>query len=176
MRFWDSSALVPLLPEEPSSSVARSLLRDDHAIVAWRLAGTEVVSALCRRRRAGEIDEQARLAAEAGLSSLERIWTTVEDAAPVDRRARRLLARHPLRVADALQLAAALVACDERPHVAFVRDGRRPAGRGGAARRVLGAVASRLAVARERSRCRARREPFRTRRSLPSLGPRPRTP
>lgn len=116
MRFWDSSALVPLLLEEPSSSVARSLLRDDRAIVAWRLSGTEVVSALWRRRRGGEIDEKARLAAEAGLSSLERIWTTVEDAAHVDRRARRLLALHPLRAADALQLAAALVACDERPH------------------------------------------------------------
>jgi len=41
----------------------------------------------------------------------------VEDAAQVDRRARRLLAAHPLRAADALQLAAALVACDERPDV-----------------------------------------------------------
>ena len=117
MRFWDSSALVPLLLEEPASVVTRSLLRTDSAIISWRLAGTEVVSALGRRRRADEIDEQGRLAAEAGLSSLEPVWTTVEDAAPVDRRARRLLALHPLRAADALQLAAALVACDERPHV-----------------------------------------------------------
>lgn len=66
-----------------------------------------MVAALWRRRRVGEIDEQVRLAAEAGLSSLERSWTTVEDAAQVDRRARRLLALH---------LAAALVACDERPY------------------------------------------------------------
>lgn len=117
MRFWDSSALVPLFLEEQKSPVTRSLLRVDPAIVAWRLAGTEVVSALWRRRRAGEIDEPARIAAEAGLSSLERVWTTVEDAAHVDRRARRLLALHSLRVADALHLAAALVACDERPHV-----------------------------------------------------------
>jgi predicted nucleic acid-binding protein len=35
----------------------------------------------------------------------------------VDRRARRLLAAHPLRAAAALQLAAALVACDERSDV-----------------------------------------------------------
>ncbi len=117
MRFWDSSALIPLLLEEPASGVARALLREDAAIVAWRLTGTEVVSALWRRRRADELDEPARLAAEAGLSALERVWTTVEDAAQVDRRARRLLALHPLRAADALQLAAALVACDERPHV-----------------------------------------------------------
>ena len=68
MRFWDSSALVPLLVDEAASSLARSLLREDPAIVAWRLAGTEVASALWRRRRAGEIDEQARLFAEGGLA------------------------------------------------------------------------------------------------------------
>jgi uncharacterized protein len=117
MRFWDSSAVVPLLLEEPSSDTVRSLLREDAAMVAWRLAGTEVVSALWRRRRADELDEAARRFAEQGLALLESRWTSVEDAAHVDRRARRLLAVHPLRAADALQLAAALVACDERSDV-----------------------------------------------------------
>lgn len=117
MRFWDSSAVVPLLLEEPSSDTVRSLLREDAAMVAWRLAGTEVVSALWRRRRADELDEAARRSAEQGLALLESRWTSVEDAAYVDRRARRLLAAHPLRAADALQLAAALVACDERSDV-----------------------------------------------------------
>ncbi|MCC6765885.1 MAG: hypothetical protein IT293_14605 [Deltaproteobacteria bacterium] len=84
------------------------------------------MSALWHRRRAGEIDEAVRVSAEMSLAVLEKVWTTVEDAAHVDRRARRLLAVHPLRAADALQLAAALVACDERPDVlAFVTlDGR----------------------------------------------------
>jgi uncharacterized protein len=117
MRFWDSSAVVPLLLDEPSSDTVRSLLREDAAMVAWRLAGTEVVSALWRRRRADELDEAARRFAEQGLALLESRWTSVEDAAYVDRRARRLLAAHPLRAADALQLAAALVACDERSDV-----------------------------------------------------------
>jgi predicted nucleic acid-binding protein len=117
MKFWDSSALVPLLVEESSSAALRALLRDDPTLVVWRLSGTEVVSALWRRRRADELDERMRLAAEAGLGDLERIWTVVEDATQVDRRARRLLAAHALRAADALQLAAALVACDERPDV-----------------------------------------------------------
>ena len=117
MRFWDSSAVVPLLLEEPGSGTVRALLREDAAMVAWRLAGTEVVSALWRRRRADELDEAARRFAEQGLALLESTWTSVEDAAHVDRRARRLLAAHPLRAADALQLAAALVACDERSDV-----------------------------------------------------------
>ena len=34
----------------------------------------------------------------------------------VRRRAARLLAGHPLRAADALQLAAALIWCEEQPH------------------------------------------------------------
>jgi len=60
----------------------------------------------------------------AGLvpEALSRLVGLVEDAdfvAPGNRvrdRAGRLLAAHPLRVGDALQLAAALVWCDEAPH------------------------------------------------------------
>jgi predicted nucleic acid-binding protein len=95
----------------------RGLLADDATIVVWRLAGTELVSALWRRARAGEVSEGSRLAAERALGDLERGWTSVEDLAHTDRRARRLLALHPLRAADALHLAAALVACDERPQL-----------------------------------------------------------
>jgi len=52
----------------------------------------------------------------------ERLRLIVQHAdsiAPTDdvrRRAARLLAFHPLRAADALQLAAALVWCEEQPH------------------------------------------------------------
>lgn len=113
MRFWDSSALVPLLVHESTSVSMRSLVKADPAIAVWRLAGTEVTSALWRRRRADEIDEATRQLAETGLGVLEARWTSVEDAAHVDRRARRLLAVHPLRAADALHLAAALLVCDE---------------------------------------------------------------
>ena len=55
-------------------------------------------------------------------SAIERIRTVVEHAdtvSPSDelrRRAARLLAVHPLRAADALQLAAALLWCEEQPH------------------------------------------------------------
>ena len=117
MRFWDSSALVPLLVEESSSAAIRALLGDDPAVVVWQLAGTEVTSALWRRRRADEIDEVVRLLAGACLAVLEGLWTSVEDTPLVDRRARRLLALHPLRAADALHLAAALIACDERTNM-----------------------------------------------------------
>src|SRR4029453_13334845 len=101
-------------------------------MVASRLAGTGVVSALWRRRRADELDEAARRFAEQGLVLLESRWTSVEAPPPVARRPPRLLAAHPLRAADALQLAAALVACDERSDVLpFVTLDDRLAGAGG---------------------------------------------
>ncbi len=115
MRFWDSSAVVPLLVREDATDAVKRLLRDDDQMVVWRLTGAEIVSALWRRRRADEIDDPTRTGAESALAILERAWTTVDDLAHVDRRARRLLAVHALRAADALQLAAALVACDETP-------------------------------------------------------------
>jgi hypothetical protein len=115
MRFWDSSAIVPLLIAEAASAAVRALARQDAAMIVWRLARTEVVSALWRRRRAEELAEESRAAAEAGLGRLEGTWTSIDDVTHVDLRARRLLAVHPLRTADALHLAAALLACDEQP-------------------------------------------------------------
>jgi hypothetical protein len=115
MKFWDSSALVPLLVHEVTSAALRGVARSDPRLVVWRLTGAEIVSALWRRRRAAGLDAGAAGVAEARLGTLERAWTCVDDVAHVDRRARRLLALHDLRAADALQLAAALVASDEQP-------------------------------------------------------------
>lgn len=129
MKFWDSSAVVPLLVREPASLELQATARQDPQIVVWRLSGAEVMSAIWRRRRAEEIDERGTTTATERLTLLERAWTTVDDLAHVDRRARRLLALHDLRAADALQLAAALVACDEQPSLLpFVTLDRRLAG------------------------------------------------
>lgn len=117
MRFWDSLAVVPLLVAEAATDVARTALREDAAMIVWRLTGTEIISALFRRRRAEEIDEAGVAAAQRRLAALEARWTAVEDLDPVVRRARRLLSTHSLRSADALQLAAALIACDEHPEL-----------------------------------------------------------
>lgn len=126
MRFWDSSAVIPLLVQEPSTATVRAMLTEDASMLAWRFTATEIVAALWRRRRADEISEAGRLVAASGLAALEVRWTTVEDVGQVDRRARRILAVHPLRTADALQLAAALVGCDDHPNaMPFVTlDGR----------------------------------------------------
>ncbi len=132
MKFWDSSALVPLLIQEADTKVMRSLLDEDRQVVVWATTAVEITSALWRRHRAGEIGDAACATALDGLGVLERSWSVIVDLAQVATRARRILAGHPLRAADACQLAAALVACRDRTaDLAFVTLDDRLAGTAG---------------------------------------------
>jgi predicted nucleic acid-binding protein len=115
MRFWDSSAVVPLLVDEAATNAVRHLLSSDPVMLVWSLTGVEVTSALWRRARSGELEESGRQLAEEGLGSLERTWTAISALEQTAARAKRLLAVHGLRAADSLQLSAALLACDEDP-------------------------------------------------------------
>ncbi|MDP2320578.1 MAG: PIN domain-containing protein [Acidobacteriota bacterium] len=114
--FWDSSALVPLLVPESQSVVLAALIADDKEATIWWATPLECHSALHRRHRDHPLPQSAM------TSAIERIRTVVEHTdtvSPSDelrRRAARLLAVHPLRAADALQLAAALLWCEEQPH------------------------------------------------------------
>lgn len=115
MRFWDSSAIVPLLVEEPTSKACRALRRADSRVGVWCLTRTEVVAALRRRERAGEIRSVDVSTAIRRLGRLEAEWDEVEDIAGVRARAERALAQHPLRAADSLQLGAALLLVGDKP-------------------------------------------------------------
>lgn len=115
MRFWDSSAVVPLLILESVSEQARNWYREDPAMVVWCLTPTEAVSALQRKRRDATVTADDLASALHRLDLLRRDWLEVHSIRPVRERAERLLAVHPLRAADALQLATALVATEERP-------------------------------------------------------------
>jgi hypothetical protein len=115
MRFWDSSALVPLVVEERLSPACRRVLRADRGIVVWALTRTEMVSAVRRKQRADELTLEEAAAAIRLIERLARRWDEVDALDPVRDRAERLLAVHAVRAADALQLAAALVLYDDRP-------------------------------------------------------------
>ena len=115
MRFWDSSALVPLVVREPSSSACRALLRTDPSIVAWCLTRVEIVSALRRQHREGGLRPKELAVAERLAEKLSTRWTTVDAVGLVEAEAVALLQRHPLRAADALQLGAARVVARGRP-------------------------------------------------------------
>jgi hypothetical protein len=51
MRFWDSSALVPLLVHEKESELCAGVYRTDREVLIWTLTKVEVFSAPCRRMR-----------------------------------------------------------------------------------------------------------------------------
>lgn len=115
MRFWDSSALVPLILEESASAACRRELRADPRMAVWALSRTEVVSAIRRRERAGDLDPAKVATAISRIDARATRWTEVDALEPVRQRAERLLGVHALRAADALQLAAALALFDDRP-------------------------------------------------------------
>ena len=115
MRFWDSSAIVPLICRETQSARCRTWLRADDVVIVWALAATEVISALARKRRDGSLTSAVFATAKQRLGKMESSWSEVVQYDSVTARARRLLESHSLRAADALHLAAALVVFEERP-------------------------------------------------------------
>ena len=115
MKFWDSSAIVPLLVREGSSELRRSQLRADPQIIAWWSSRIECASALNRLRRDGVLEQAGLKSALSALAVLAAAWHEVQPTDALRERAMRLLRLHPLRTADALQLAAALIACEENP-------------------------------------------------------------
>ena len=114
MRFWDSSAIVPLVCRESESARTRAWLRADPVVVVWCLAATEVISALARKRREGVLTAARFADAKRRLAGLEGAWSEVAALDAVRARARRLLEVHTLSAADALHLGAALVLVEER--------------------------------------------------------------
>ena len=108
MRFWDSSAVVPLLVAQKSSARVAAWVASDDAIVLWTLTPVEVVSALRRLVRDKALAEEVAGLAEGRLAEIVRAGHVIIDVEPVKSLATRLLRLHPLRAFDALQLGAAL--------------------------------------------------------------------
>jgi predicted nucleic acid-binding protein len=115
MRFWDSSAVVPLLCQEQESAAMLELYSGDGVVLVWLLTGTEAISALCRRYREGALTRKQYLESRRRLSDLQSDWHEYVNVLRARERAERLLQTHSLSAADALQLAAALAAVEEKP-------------------------------------------------------------
>lgn len=107
MRFWDTSAVVPLLLEQDATVAVEALLAEDPQMVAWWGTPVECASAAARLRREDllNVAEEGRVLTSLGV--LRDAWLEVLPSEEVRDRASRLLRLHPLRAADALQLAAA---------------------------------------------------------------------
>ena len=113
MRYWDASALVPVIVAEPDNEPVRAWLSEDDHIITWVWTRTEITGAIERRAREGSLSRQQRYEALERLHAFAASWDEVTEILAVRARADALLARHPLRAADAGQLGAALLIREE---------------------------------------------------------------
>ncbi|HEX8755733.1 MAG TPA: type II toxin-antitoxin system VapC family toxin [Steroidobacteraceae bacterium] len=115
MRYWDTSAVLPLIVDEPARQRLLTLYEEDPQLVTWWATPIEIASAVARREREGTITSDE---ADAALKSAKRLgaaWHEVVPSEMVRRTAERLLRLHNLRAADSLQLSAALIAANHDP-------------------------------------------------------------
>ncbi len=115
MRFWDSSALVPLLVTEASSAMMMTAYERDPEIAVWWATEVECISGLTRLEREGSLTGASMAAALRRLDALAGAWREVQPMLGIRQTAVRLLRVHPLRAADALQLGAALATAEDHP-------------------------------------------------------------
>ncbi len=115
MKFWDSSAIVPLLVGEATTEAMQAIAADDPLMLVWWATPVECVSAIARLERDGSLTTDGATVALERLDALAGAWHEVQPIEAARIAARRLLRVHPLRAADALQLAAAVVASEGNP-------------------------------------------------------------
>ncbi len=115
MKFWDSSAIVPLLVTEASTRRVQALAAKDPDMLVWWGSEVECVSALARLEREGSLAAPALKIALRRLRQLSAAWHQIDPIDAVREAALRFLRVHPLRAAAALQLAAAYLAAERRP-------------------------------------------------------------
>ncbi len=115
MKFWDSSALLPLCLDMPQGLDTRPLLKSDSEMIVWWGSDLEVVSALHRLRREKVVTEQELSRTTARLQKLQKTWHTVRPSNIIKEKAKRVIRIHGLKSADSLQLAAALAWAHDLP-------------------------------------------------------------
>jgi predicted nucleic acid-binding protein len=115
VKFWDASAVVPLLVSERSSPVCATLAASDAGLVVWWATRVECGAALWRRIRDGSLAPRSEPLARKILESFATAWLEVAPTAPVRDAALRLVRAYPLRASDSLQLGAALAWCEGVP-------------------------------------------------------------
>lgn len=115
MRFWDTSALIPLIVDEPTTPAMRHVLAQDDEVVVWMLTSVELLSTLGRLGRISTDLADLLPSVRTEVMDLCARLVRVTHIEGVRRHAERLVGVHPLPAADAMQLGAALIASGERP-------------------------------------------------------------
>ncbi len=112
--FFDSSAIIPVLLQQTFSTQARRLLRKyQKPVLAWTTP-IEVQSALSRLYREGYLNDKGYQAAVDRFSNIEDNRLEVLPTAKLRDLAKEMLRSYDVRAADAIQLASALLWCNEK--------------------------------------------------------------
>jgi len=112
--FWDSSALVVLCVKQ-AFTLQAEMFESKYDMVVWWLTPVEIMSALAQIRRAGQITDAQFPLAKVEAERIARRWQMIRPVQEIVVRAQTLLESHPLRAADAVQLATAIEWCEGRP-------------------------------------------------------------
>jgi predicted nucleic acid-binding protein len=105
--YFDTSVLVKRYVKEDGSTAARKLLQR-YRFLSSAVAAVEVLSALGRRRAAGDLTQRDFLAIRSRLHKDRAYWELVEVGPIVLSQAEELVRKTGLRTLDALHVASAL--------------------------------------------------------------------
>ena len=108
MNYLNTSALIKRFVHEVGSSAVDALITGEGPVATSRIAYAEVFSALARRKREGDLSEQAYLVASRQVEAEWMAFVLVDVTDNVLKGARRLVERYPLRGFDAIHVASAL--------------------------------------------------------------------
>lgn len=111
MKFWDSSVLVPLVSDEPTTQLLSKLAKRDPAMVVSFITPLEVTNAMYRKAAP---NDDVRAHSERRYAALEHDWIIVTEYADALEAAMSIVRRHSLSSGDAIQLACAIIAAPDR--------------------------------------------------------------
>ncbi len=113
IAYFDTSALVPLMINEPASDTCRRLWNDATRTISTRLIYPEARAALAQAERMGRLTSADLAEAVEDLDSITRQIDYVEITAHLAKSAGVLAQTHGLRGYDAVHLASAALANDD---------------------------------------------------------------
>ncbi len=111
--YFDTSAIIPLIVDEPASPLCERFWADASEAVSSRLFYAEARAALARAHRLGRLSAAEHARSVPSLDALTAGIANVEVTEGLVRTAGQLASEHGLRGYDAVHLAAALTIADD---------------------------------------------------------------
>ena len=112
IAYFDTSAIIPLIINEPSSDRCNRLWNDSSRVVSVRLLYPEARAALAKAERMGRLSATQRSTAVVELESIIAEVDQIEVTEALARRGGELAQAYGLRGYDAVHLAAASAVAD----------------------------------------------------------------